>query len=230
MTCPAGLTSGFGRQKTGVGPLQSGVPTGAAVADTFVVARSFVTKLLFPELSARPRRGEPLLKTGMAADAQVIQAQRTTWRRGNPPSHYQWRLTARVDAAEGPFDAELKDYFRNFREPVPGTILHVLYDPSNHRSIVVDHRSDADRAAGIGQPSDDPPITPEEISARMGGDVQQMTVSPGVTGMRVLVVGKGGKAAKADPISALGELADRHDRGEIGDEEYETGKRRLLGE
>jgi hypothetical protein len=205
------------------------------------MALSFLTKLLFPELSARPPREERLLRTGMAADAQVIQAQRTTWRRGNPPSHYQWKLTLRVDAPDGAFDVELKDYFRNFREPVPGTILHVLYDPSNHHAVVVDHRSDASRAAGVGQPGDDPPVTAEEITARMGGNVQQMTVGPGVTGMRVLVVGSRGQAVvhgpggqvmapgPTDPITALGELADRHDRGEIGDEEYAIEKRKLLG-
>ena len=219
---------------------ESGVPTRGFLADTPGMALSFITKLLFPELSSsRAPRDEPLLRSGTAAEAQVIQAQRTTWRRGNPPSHYEWKLTLRVDAPEGPFDVELKDYFRNFREPVPGTILHVLYDPNDHRSIVVDHRSDADRAAGIGQPGDDPPVTAEEITAHMGGNVQQMTVGPGPAGMRVLVVGGRGKTVVqgpggqvpngADTGNAPGELASRHDRGEIGDEELEAEKRRLLG-
>jgi hypothetical protein len=104
------------------------------------------------------------------AEAEVLEVQRTSESRSTPPSSSSWRVRLRVRPSGRPaFDAELTDVFPVCAPPAPGATLHVIYDPRRRRQLIVDHRSEADREAGIGSPGDAPELS--GLLARVAGHV-----------------------------------------------------------
>jgi len=189
----------------------------------------------------------------------VLEARRTTWRLGDPPSHVLWKLRLRVQpAAEPEFDVTVGDWLRTSVVPSQGTRLQVFYDPENHNRAMVDHRSDADRAAGIERLGADrgskifsetiglaarvflrgfrPGATrtalsqvDDAIAARLAGTDVSPTVQVVALGPDGQPVSEGStEPAPSDPVEQLRGLAELNERGALTDAQFEAHKRRIL--
>lgn len=127
-------------------------------------------------------RERKLRKHGRAALATVLSARRQRWAPAlvpdadvNPsaalqPSRNLWKMTVRVEPpGEPPFDANVTAWLPAFKAR-EGSIVSVLYDPSDHRKVVLDRSLGAQRAASL-----DPRNVRvdmrrhEEFLARLGG-------------------------------------------------------------
>jgi len=90
---------------------------------------------------------------GRPAEAQVIEARQLNRSLSDPPSHYRWVVHLHVRPTdEAQFDVSVEDWFRVLAPPGAGEVLHIVYDPSSHDRTIIDHRSESDRAAGVGKP------------------------------------------------------------------------------
>jgi Short C-terminal domain len=114
-----------------------------------------------------------------------------------------WNMTVRVEPDDAPaFDAKIFAWLKDR----PLWVVGVLYDPSDHRKVVVDRSVEARRAA-------------EEASllrVRALRPQASETVSP--------------PASADDPLDRLSKLADLHERGVLTDAEFEAQKHKLLGQ
>jgi hypothetical protein len=81
-----------------------------------------------------------LRKSGAKAEA-VVRTAHNTLRGPEIDSHqyFIWNLTLLVrPAGEAEFEASLNQRFWKPLEPVPGSLLNVLYDPADHSQIAID--------------------------------------------------------------------------------------------
>jgi hypothetical protein len=81
-----------------------------------------------------------LRKSGAKAQA-VVRTAHNTLRGPEIASHqyFIWNLTLLVrPAGEAAFDASLDQRFWKPLEPVPGSLLNVLYDPTDHSKVAID--------------------------------------------------------------------------------------------
>jgi hypothetical protein len=98
------------------------------------------------------RREQKLIDTGSEAPALVIEARETKQRLGISYAR-MWELKLGVrPAGESEFAARAEAYFEYANRPAPGAIIHVIYDPKHPKRLIVDQRSDEERAAGVGRP------------------------------------------------------------------------------
>jgi len=192
-----------------------------------------------------------LRKQGARATATVVSCHRTLSmnesNQGGIPVHkVLCNVDLRVEPDGAPaFETTTDAWFVGSR-PSEGTVVPVLYDPSDHHKLVVDHSEAAQgeaaiesvvarRVAGGGDPA----------AASALGDMMRAAVSDregfkklmreqgpaafGVTGnMQGSSLTDAARPA-ADPLDRLSKLADLHDRGVLTDAEFETEKKKLLG-
>jgi hypothetical protein len=197
---------------------------------------------------------------GREARARVLEAERTnrTYTRGNDSlaanTKVIWRLKLLVQPLDEPaFEVEIKDGWDQFSSPHVGSMVPVLYDPSNHSKLVLDDSDqaavetavtnsqekavargvDASAGSAMADLKREAIADPEGFRRRMfemrrGGDGPAVVGPDALAG---LVSGSGGAAprAAADPVEQLTKLADLRDRGVLSDEEFEQQKRRILG-
>ncbi|MCW2967206.1 MAG: hypothetical protein JWM71_978 [Solirubrobacteraceae bacterium] len=204
-------------------------------------------------------REKKLRKQGAQAPAEVLEAQQThlTSSSGNPNVdsniNVLWKLKVEVrPEGEQPFPADVKAYFPVGAQPAPGQILTVLYDPDDHSQVAVDNSDqaqmegsiasmvadmgDAPQAAAIGDlmrsvmPDPDafrkdPRGVAKAMREQMRGQAEQLGAQNGV-----LSLGGAAAPAPADPVDQLAKLADLRDRGVLSADEFETQKKKILGE
>ena len=114
-----------------------------------------------------------------------------------------WKMTVRVEPDDGPpFDAKIFGWLKDR----PLWVVGVLYDPSDHRKVILDRSDEARRSA-------------EQESILRGQMLRpqaSQTVSP--------------PASDHDPLDQLAKLADLHERGALTGAEFEAQKHKLLGQ
>jgi hypothetical protein len=109
-----------------------------------------------------------------------------------------WAMTVRVQPDDAPaFDAEIEAWLWQRERPWLNTVVPVLYDPSDHRKVVLDRSPAAQNAA------------------------QQATFV-----MRDQWLAEQARS----PVDRLTELMNLRDRGVLSAADYETEKRKLLGQ
>ena len=90
-----------------------------------------------------------LRKHGRRAPSVVLVAKRThfTEAYGNAGEQRRlWKLRVRVEPeGEAPFEADVEDMLWQTWEPAPGAHFPVLFDPSDHGKVVVDHSEEGEQ-------------------------------------------------------------------------------------
>ena len=125
---------------------------------------------------------------------------------GNVETEWRLELLVRPDGEEA-FRADVTARSRQLPRVAAGQVLTVLYDPDDHRSVVVDTQAaEAERQALIARAK-------ERAEAQRQGNAAPATL---VTG-------------SADRVDLLAKLAELHRSGALTDEEFAGEKRRILG-
>lgn len=151
---------------------------------------------------------------------------------------------------EPAFDATTEAWLTGTEGAHDGMVVPVLYDPSDHEKLIVDQSDaawkDADRetmrARRVAQSSargEDPAraaameqmrraaaADPEGFRGRMH---EQGPAAFGVPGVPPTFPGVAAPTSQ-DPLERLAKLADLRDRGALSDAEFETAKKRVLGD
>ena len=152
--------------------------------------------------------GKAALATVLSAHVRLPAPTLTTRINGGPmsrrsPGPSLWKMTVRVEPDDGPaFDAKTLAWLKNR----PLWVVGVLYDPSDHRKVVIDRSVEALRAA-----EQESLLRVQALKPQKSG-----TVSP--------------PATEDDPLDRLSKLADLHERGVLTDAEFEAQKHILLGQ
>lgn len=163
-----------------------------------------------------------------------------------------YHLTLRVmPDGEAPFEAEART--RLYQSPSHGEVFDVLYDPADHKKVVVDYEGQyaaSQEPASVTGPaaqaakSADPTLTDPELAAL--ADIDRMVAESGDAGLQAEVKqqmaenprsllgpkfsGNASPAAPSDPVERLKTLADLHDRGALTDAEFAAEKAKILSE
>ena len=124
----------------------------------------------------------------------------------------EWKLELRVrPEGEEVFSAEVTARSRQLPHVATGQVVTVLYDPDDHRSVVVDSQAaEQDRDALI------------QWATERAAQQRQRTVPPAASPIP-------GAAGSSDPVELLTKLAQLHESGALTDEEFATEKKRILG-
>jgi hypothetical protein len=133
---------------------------------------------MFGNHHARERQ---LRKTGERAFATVLESQRTRWLRtsGDPSlvanTQVVWKLLLRVQPDdEAPFEAKLDWPFPQTWSPRRGGRFAVLYDPDDHRKVVIDKSGEGTHALAEARRKERTHATVARMRARgMGGFADQ---------------------------------------------------------
>jgi hypothetical protein len=122
-----------------------------------------------------------------------------------------YHLTLRVTPdGEAPFEAEART--RLYQPPSHGEVFDVLYDPTDHKKLVVDYEG-KHASTQPGAPLVDPELQElERLQAEEASD------------------GRGASGSAPDPLERLNTLADLHDRGALTDAEFAAEKAKILSE
>jgi len=195
---------------------------------------------------ASRRDDERLRRDGLRATGTVVSANTTGWMINNVP---QWALKLRIDGAGPSYETTLK--LTTFNPPDNGASFSVRVDPQKKQHVVL--ASDDDDAAPpirstlAGIKPDWPVTAPPGatvIDAR-GTDVGNAVLdalrragivdgtaaaSANGTITSTSVSAGGAPADAAETVKLLAQLDQMHASGAIGDAEFESLKRKLLGE
>ena len=191
---------------------------------------------------------------GLTAPAEVTAAKQGRWTRSSGASAADqamsatvtWKLGLRVTPdGEEPFDAEVKEPYQKMGGgPIVGQTLGVLYDPSDHTRVAIDHSSQGQVIQALSHMS---PEMQAALGSVGGGSAQDLVeeamadpkafrekMRAGRSGPVVIVAGQQvpGTPAAAPPMSPTDEiakLADLRDRGALTDAEFQAQKQRVLG-
>lgn len=153
------------------------------------------------------RHGRAALATVLSARVRLPAPTRTTRINDGPMSRKKlgpslWKMTVRVEPDDGlAFDAKTSAWLKDR----PLWVVGVLYDPSDHRKVVIDRSVEARSAAERESLLRVQALKPQKSAA----------VSP--------------PATEDDPLDRLSKLAGLHDRGVLTDAEFEAQKHKLLG-
>jgi hypothetical protein len=192
-----------------------------------------------------------LRKHGKSANATVLSCHGTlsmnqSVQGGIPVAKFLCTVDLRVEPDGAPaFETTTDAWFVGSR-PSESTVVPVLYDPSDHSKLVVDHSDAAQIDAAIGtatarrvgaggDPADASALGDmmrAATSDRDGFKKLMREQGPAAFGLKGHMQGSpaGGAApASEDPLDRLSKLADLHDRGALTDAEFETEKKKLLG-
>jgi hypothetical protein len=194
-----------------------------------------------------------LRKSGKSAMATVVSYQRILGveeNRGAAPKSL-CKLHLRVEPdGEPAFEATTKAWLQGTEGTHEGMVVPVLYDPSDHSELVID-QSDAawkaavsetmraERVARAAARGDDPSRTAavEEMRRAAASDPEgfrrlMREQGPAAFGLPGVPATYPGMVAPTpqNPLDDLSKLADLHDRGVLTDAEFQTQKKKLLGE
>lgn len=197
-----------------------------------------------------------LRKRGKTAMATVVSYHRTlsmaeSVQGGTPVPKSLCKVELRVEPdGESAFETTTEAWFVGTEGASEGMVVPVLYDPSDHSKLVVDHSdaawktADVDtmlarRAARRAAEGDDPAQTAAvgEMMSAAASDPEGFRKLMREQGPAAFGVNWGqpgshpiGAPTSADPLDRLAKLAELHDRGALTDAEFQTQKEKLLGE
>jgi hypothetical protein len=193
---------------------------------------------------AHGRLEKQLRESGAKATGVVIESRETTGttQHGDGSVDKIWEVKLSVQPAGEPaFEANIKQYFRQTTQPLPGATFEVLYDPADHSKVVIDmeYLKQIDPRPHELRKSD-----PEAYKKRMSSVAVMLReaalTSEGMGGMTVFLVGGGDGAfvgpGGMSPAPVPGEdiadtikrIADLRDAGIITEGEFEFHKKLLL--
>ena len=177
-------------------------------------------------------------REGLRATATVLSANTTGWMINNVP---QWKLTLRIDGAGASYETPLK--LTTFNPPPNGASFSVRVDPQKKQHVVMADDGDDAPAPGVtvlDARGTDVGATVLDALRRAGmldGNAAvnghpSVTVNP--DGSRTIasttVTTSGAPSEAAETVRLLAELDRMHENGTVGDAEFDTLKRKLLGE
>jgi hypothetical protein len=201
------------------------------------------------------RDDDRIRREGLRATATVISANTTGWMINNVP---QWKLTLRIDGAGASYQTTMK--LTTFNPPSDGDSFSVRVDPQKKQHVVFASDADDQPAArstlaGIGITPDSPRTASPGVTVvdARGTEVGNAVLDalhragmvgnaadghPSVTvnadGSRTItstsVTAGGAPSDAAETVRLLAELDRMHESGTVGDAEFDTLKRKLLGE
>jgi hypothetical protein len=211
-----------------------------------------------PTVFGRDKRLEERLRASGRPWAEVLEADRSrlSVTVGNPAlvhnTEVVWSLRLRVyPEGEPPFETGVKARFPQLSAPRRGSSVAVLYDPADHSRVVVDQSEEGivDAALGsalAGNPAvagdpglgdalgtlmrdamADPLGFRQRMQEQAAAGINPLT---GAASMPRPPSSQPPAPASPDPIDQLTRLAELRDRGVLTDEEFQTQKRRILGE
>jgi len=187
------------------------------------------------------KHGKASLSTVLSCDRRYSMRENVASGVGTPKSLCKLKLRVEPDG-DSAFEATTDSWLIGTEGAYEGMVVPVLYDPSDRAKVVVDHSEEAWKAADeanmrarftarAAARGDDPARTAAMLKIRAAavGDP---------TGFRRLMQEQGaaafglsvGASPARDPLDALAKLGALHDRGVLTDVEFETQKRKLLGE
>jgi Short C-terminal domain len=205
------------------------------------------------------RLEKKLRKSGAHATAEVLSAEqsRLAVTRGAEGivanTRLVWKLRLRVQPEGEPeFEVAIKEGWDQLSRPIVGMQVPVLYDPKDHGKVVVDRSGDWMAAMIGGDAADMLRSGRAEKLARVKDIVRDAQAHPdrpkqtfhlgpdtvgtagpdsgGTAGGLAEAFGAAASQQAPDPVDQLAKLADLRDRGIVSDAEFETQKRRILGE
>jgi len=194
------------------------------------------------------RDDERIRREGLRATATLVSATTTGWMINNVP---QWALKLRIDGAGASYESTMK--LTTFNPPPNGSSFSVRVDPLKKQHIVMADDTDDATSSGAtstvassGMTTIAPGVT--VLDAR-GNDVGatvldalrragmldgNATATVNADGSRTItstsVTTGAATGDAAETVRLLGELERLHASGTIGDAEFDTLKRKLLGE
>jgi hypothetical protein len=214
-------------------------PTGTIVGVIWLVmGASFV---FFSLRALRGRRDDERIRhEGTPATATLLGAQTTGLIINNVP---QWKLRLRIDGAGASYETALK--LSTYSPPANGATFTVRIDPVNRQHVVLAGDDGASPAgntttlnmgsgdlgaaiaaalqqAGQGQPGTTSVINPDAL--RQAQDDSRTITST------TFSAGYASDSDPAETVKLLAELDRMHASGALGDTEFDTLKRKLLGE
>jgi hypothetical protein len=166
---------------------------------------------------------------GKQARAQIVAAKPGKAMKGGDPGQppqVMWKVTLRVFPDDaGSFPAVIQTpYPRSAGGPPLGTLIGVLYDPKNHRSIAFDSTASTESWGSFQERAMErvlPPGTPTTPGPLViaGGQVVSGGPAPAAPA-----------PATSPPVAEqLEQLADLKERGVLTDAEFQAQKQKLLG-
>jgi hypothetical protein len=177
----------------------------------------------------------------------------------NTERMWNFKLRVRPEGAES-FDVDVRQSLPQLEEPRVGQIFSVLYDPEDHSRVAINLSDEArgeaaaetvasrlnpQQAAALEQFTggsvqdliSDALSDPQGFAARMrerADAAQQDAMTQAEAAMaqtaQTAPTTQPGAVGAVDPIDRLTKLADLRERGMLTDEEFETQKKRILGE
>ncbi|HEY0394995.1 MAG TPA: SHOCT domain-containing protein [Candidatus Elarobacter sp.] len=185
---------------------------------------------------ANRKSDERIRQSGTRAVATVVSAKTTGWVINNVP---QWALRLRIDGAGAPYETGFK--LCTYSPPPNGASFTVRIDPARREHVVMAGDGDADARAGGTVFSPTGAAAGADVGTLIADALRSSGVgSPGTTttvnadGSRTITstsvqVG-GAPADTAETVRLLGELEKMRASGALGDAEFDSLKRKLLGE
>jgi hypothetical protein len=206
-------------------------PTGAIVgAIWLVMGAGFV---FFSVRALRGRRDdERIRRDGTPATATLLSAQTTGLIVNNVP---QWKLRLRIDGAGASYEAAMK--LCTYNPPANGATFTVRIDPVRRQHVVL-----ADDGAPVPEVNTGSPELAAAIAAALQQSGQSGTTSTvNSDGSRTITMttvdagalrqaqDDGAPTNAAETVRLLADLDRMHASGTIGDADFDTLKRKLLG-
>jgi hypothetical protein len=194
---------------------------------------------------ARRREDEQIAHTGSAATATVLDATMTGLIVNNVP---QWALRLRIDGYGASYETKLK--LLTFTPPSNGSTFSVRVDPARREHVVLASDDAKPSTSGVaGGSATVADVTAANLpsavqasvldalrKAGLGDGESTTTVNPdGSRTITMTSVDVGGSASgapleAADTVKLLAELDRLHENGALAQDEFDTLKRKLLGE
>jgi hypothetical protein len=178
------------------------------------------------------RDDERIRREGLRATATLLSATTTGWMINNVP---QWALKLRIDGAGASYETTMK--LTTFNPPPNGASFSVRVDPLKKEHIVMADDTDDATSPGVtvlDARGTDVGATVLDALRRSGILEGNGTTTVNAGGSRTItstsVTTGGAPSDAAETVRLLGELDRLHASGTIGDAEFDTLKRKLLGE
>ena len=209
-------------------------PAGPLVGFVWLVMASGFVIFSVRALANR-KNDERIRQSGTRAVATVVSAKTTGWVINNVP---QWALRLRIDGAGAPYETSFK--LCTYSPPPNGASFTVRIDPARREHVVMTGDDDATpadatvlSASGTAAGADLGSVIADALrSSGAGGPGTTTTVnadgSRTITSTSVQV--GGAPADAAETVRLLAELEKMRASGALGDAEFDSLKRKLLGE
>jgi hypothetical protein len=226
-------------------------PTGLIVGGIWLVIGTVMEAMSARGLQ-RAGGEDRIRREGTAATATVVSAKTTGWIVNGVP---QWVMRVRIDGYGAPYETQLK--LQTYNPPSTGASFTVRIDPVRKEHVVLADDARDPVAAGTapvttGTAGAGTSSTPAQLTDSIIAALRQAGIDPGSAGggttttvnadgsrtITTTTIGVDGDTLRegdvprdaADTVRLLADLDRMRASGALGESEFETIKRRLLGE